>query len=365
MYAIRKIEAIPVKMPWRETYTTAYGPYPNERVVIRVFGDDGLSGVAEAQTDPYYAETADTVVSVVRKQLAPQVVDHDLLSIQETLSRMDTAVAGNIMAKSGVEVAILDLIGRTLDLPVARLLGGTLPDSIPLAWPISMDNSERMASNAIEAVSVGYRSLKLKIGASEAGEDLRAIEAIRSAVGPDVKIRVDANGHCSGRLSTLREMEQYDLEILEQPCIDLRGMARYRAKLRTPVMADESVRNLENALTVIREDAADIIKVQARHQGGVLRAREIAALASAAGLQVYTEGPIETSIGTAASTHLWAILQPLGMRFRPLLGMGISLFSSDLAEEPITIKDGSLIVSTGPGFGVTLNEAVLNKVRQD
>ncbi|MBI4278129.1 MAG: dipeptide epimerase [Armatimonadetes bacterium] len=364
---IASVEAIPVRLPWRRAYGTAHGAYPGERAVVRIRSDDGLQGVAEGMTSPHYGETAATVTSIIRSHLAPAIVGKDPRAVEHHVRAMDRAVAGHTMAKAAVDVALHDLVGRALDLPVCVLLGGAPPEEIDLAWPIGMAAPEVMAEEAQQMVERGYRSLKMKIGGRDPALDLEAVARVRQAVGPGVPIRVDANGEYAGKLTVLRAMEAYDLEIIEQPvpAADLEGLAAYAAALDTPVMVDESVTSPGAVVEVIRRRAADVVKTQVRHQGGFRKCRAVAALVEAAGLQLYSEGPIETSLGTAASAHLIAALPSLERTFRPLLGMGIDLFEVDLGVEPLRVHRGVLRMPAGPGLGVDLDEKALARVRID
>src|SRR5690606_26503861 len=144
------------------------------------------------------------------------------------------------------------------------------PKSIPLAWPVGLAEPEAMADDALAAVEQGYKSVKVKIGRSEPKEDERAIALIRKAVGDGVAVRVDANGFCAGRLQSLKVMEAYDLELIEQPTLDATEMTHFRRHLTTPLLADEMVQSPADAIEVVRAQLADIIKIQVRHQGGLL-----------------------------------------------------------------------------------------------
>lgn len=364
---VTAVEAIPVRLLWKRAYGTALGAYPSDRVVVRIRADVGIVGVAEGMTSPHYGETSETVVNVVNAYLAPQIVNKSPFEIDVHVRAMDRAIHGHSQAKAAVDVALHDLVGRALGVPVCQLLGGALLKEIELAWPVGLNVPEAMAEEARQMVGRGYRSLKVKIGGRDPALDLEAVSRIREAVGPTIPIRVDANGEYVGKLKVLRAMEEWNLEIVEQPVpgSDLEGMAAYTAALDTPVLADESVTSPEAAVEVVRRHAADVIKTQVRHQGGFRKSLAVATIAEASGLQLYSEGPIETSLGAAASAHLIAASPGLVGGFRPLVGQGLELLSLDLGRPPLRIQDGRLQMPTGPGLGVDLDEEVLERLRID
>lgn len=362
--SITAIEAIPVRLPWARAYSTSAGAYPGDRVVIRINTDVGLVGVAEGMTSPTYGETAAIVASVVQEKLAPAVLTHpDPMAIDDHVLAMDRCIKHLPMAKAAVEVALHDLAAKIVGLSVSQYLGASSIKRIELAWPVGLAAPDVMAEDAADAARRGFRTMKLKIGGRPAAVDLEAVRAVRAAVGPEARIRVDANGEYIGRLETLRKMVEEDLELIEQPTRTVDSLKRYATALDTPVMADESVTTPEEVFEVARRQAVEVVKIQLRHQGGFRKTRAIAAIVQAAGLRLYSEGPIETSLGTAASAHLVASLPSLDLSLRPLLGMGLELFSRDLATTPVQIDHGVLQVPQGPGLGVELNEDAVDDLR--
>ena len=157
----------------------------------------------------------------------------------------------------------------------------------------------------------------MKVGSDDSARDIAAREAVREAIGPDVKLRVDGNmGWQTAKqaIAVIRAMEECDLELVEQPlpAHDLDGMAEVRRSIGVPLMADESIRNPRSAMEVIRRGAADIANVYVTEAGGLLNAAKIFAMCEAAGMPCMIGSMPEFGIGTAAQIHLGVAMNNLG-----------------------------------------------------
>jgi O-succinylbenzoate synthase len=203
-------------------------------------------------------------------------------------------------------------------------------------------------ARAIVAAS-GCRTAKVKVaerGQSEA-DDIERVEAVRDALGPDGKIRVDANGgwDVARALRMLRQLERFGLEYAEQPCATLDELAALRKRTDVPLAADESIRKADDPLAVRAAGAADIVVIKVAPLGGVRPALEIAA---ACGLPVVVSSAVESSIGLAAGVALAAALPEL----RYDCGLAtMSLLAGDVSDDPLVAQDGMLAVRRPfPGF---------------
>ena len=180
--------------------------------------------------------------------------------------------------------------------------------------------------------------------ADRLGEDIERVEAVRDALGPDGKIRVDANGAWdvaqAGR--ALRALGRFGLEYAEQPCATLAELAELRTRVDVPLAADESIRRAEDPLAVRAAGAADIVVLKAQPLGGVRAALRIA---EACGLPVVVSSAVETSPGLAAGVALAAALPELPYA----CGLAtMSLLTGDVTAEPLTAARGALPVRRPP-----------------
>jgi O-succinylbenzoate synthase len=210
-------------------------------------------------------------------------------------------------------------------------------DRVPVNAVIAAVSPGEAATLALEAVGQGIGCLKVKVGDAD---DLGRVSEIRNAVGPTVRIRVDANGvwDLETARQRLRALSRYDIELAEQPVASLDDLARLRRLVDMPLAADEAVRSLDDARRLARLGAADILVVKVQPVGGV---RAALAIVDAAGVPAIVTSMLETSVGLAAGLALAAALPELP--FACGLATAI-LLAGDVTEEPLVPSDGMIAV---------------------
>jgi len=339
-----------------------------EYLLVRIETDEGVTGIGEAPVDiGFFGQTLEEVQAAIDDYLGPQIVGVDPFDREWILHRID--YKRNSCAKSGIDLAVHDLMGKALGVPVSVLIGGSHKTRIPVAVEIAGGAPDDMAAACVACMEKGVRAFKPKIGGWPE-QDAERLRVIRQAVGPDVSLRADANrGYTPKEAITLcRLAEKYDvgLELIEQPVAewDLQGMAYVRRNVNTLVEADESCFTIHDAMQIVRHEAADVLNIKIAKAGGLYQAKKIAAIAEAAGLQVvlgtaFGLGPkIAAKLHLAASTvHMVDAVEFTELRLheplvREPLNTALSLPLDD---------DGCLPVPTGPGLGVELDE---EKLRQ-
>jgi L-alanine-DL-glutamate epimerase-like enolase superfamily enzyme len=322
-------------------------------LVVEIATDEGVVGVGEAP-----GPTLPTIGTIVERELTQFLVGEDPLRVEWLLHRMEeysrnwSGIAAYAIA--GVEMALLDLKGKALGVPVAELLGGFSRTSVPVIGYLFIDEPEANAQKAAEFVEAGHTELKLKVG-RDLGQDYDTIAAIRDRVGSDVKIRIDANMNWSvpAAIKWIRALEGFDLQYVEQPVpdFDLAGMAQVRAAVSTPIAADEGCTTLRSALELIKADACDVLVVYPSEAGGLTRATQIAAVAAAAGKWCAIGSWAELGVATTANAHLAAACTS----FAFANDTHYPLQLEDVLDEPVAIERGRIAVSGEPGLGVTLD----------
>jgi muconate cycloisomerase len=259
-------------------------------------------------------------------------------------------------------MALWDLNGRALGVPVHRLLGGRVRDRVPLSWSLAVADPASEVVEARDLVARGHRIFKIKTAAHPLPEDVARVRAIREAVGPAVRLRVDANQGWdrATALRAIRALEPYDLDFVEQPVPrwDLDGLADIARAVTVPIMADESCGSPHEALDLARRGGVSILALKLTKSGGLANTMAIARIAEAAGLGCYVGCMIETSLGTAAYLHAALAAPPVTWGcelFGPLLLRG------DVVREPVRYADGSILALDGPGLGVEVDETALKQ----
>jgi L-alanine-DL-glutamate epimerase-like enolase superfamily enzyme len=287
---IREVEVGTVEVPLVGTFATAHSTRTSQRsVLVRVAAESGESGWGSVEpTKGYSRASIDDVAAAVRSAAGPAVVGADALNPRAAREAMRgrCAVAE---ARAVVESALFDLAGRLLGVAAWRLLGGRVRERVRLNGWIGLVPPARAATEAAEWAARGFTSAKVKVG-HDLDDDVARVRAIREAVGPRFRIRMDANeGMDVERAVALgRALEPCDLELFEQPIDrkDFDGLAAIRRRIGIPIMADESVEGPESVIELIRREAADFVKVKVMKQGGLLDTIETVDVAAAAGLRV-------------------------------------------------------------------------------
>jgi muconate cycloisomerase len=368
---IRSIETIPVKVPIHPEFVIRGSLGLHEEspfLLLRVHTDEGLTGLGEVSCTPVWSgEDSVTAGHIIRNFLEPALTGEDPRDIERLTAKMRRAVAGHPFTKSGVEIALWDILGKSCGLPVYRLLGGAVRETIPIKMSVSGAAPERAAEIATWAMAKGLKALKVKVGI-EAESDIVRVKAVRAAIGPGVRLGIDANGGWPVRVAiqTIRRLrDECDIYFAEQPVapLDLQWMADVRRNVTVPVMADESCYTLQDAMAIARAGAADILSVYVGKGGGIGPARKITAVAEAAGLTCTVGSNLELGIASAAMAHLAAASPGIGAEEFPCDILGPLAYEHDLLAEPVAYKDGAVRVPTGPGLGVELDEAMVARYR--
>src|SRR5207247_3317072 len=253
-------------------------------------------------------ESSESIAATIERYIAPWLVGCDGSGIETVAREMGRRVQGNPFARAAVEMALWDLNGRALGVPVHRLLGGRVRDRVPLSWSLAVGSPEAELEEAREKVALGHRIFKIKTAAHPLAVDVERVRRIRETVGPAVALRVDANQGWDRptALAAVRALEPYGLDFVEQPVPkwDLDGMAEIARQSRIPIMADESCGSEADGFAIARLGGVSILARKLTKSAGILGTMAIARIAQAAGLGCYVGCMIEPARGTAAYLHV-------------------------------------------------------------
>lgn len=364
---IVRIETTPVEIPMLpdKVMRTSLGIHDRSLfALVRVHTDEGLTGLGEVSSTPNWSgEDGITASHLIRTRLEPALLGENPTHIEKLSRRMNHALAGNPFAKAGVEMALWDLLGKEAGLPLYRLLGGPVRDFVTTKFSISGAHPERAAETARWAMEQGFKTVKVKVGLGP-NEDYLRVKAVREAIGAEVRLGIDANGGWSTReaIREIGRLSEFGLIFAEQPVspVDVTWLADVRRQVNIPVMADESVFTLQDAMSVARAGAADILSVYVG-KGGIGAARKIAAVAEAAGLTCTVGSNIEIGIASAAMIHLAMATPGIGAEDFPCDIIGPFYYGTDLLKEPLNLKGGEARPPEKPGLGVELDEAAVDR----
>ena len=363
---IERVEVFGVAMPLVGEYKNAYRSKSIQKsAIVRITASGGAVGCGNIDPSPGYSkETIEDSLRMLETRLAPLTVGLDPTNIHRVLQKIEPAVEGFLDAKAAIEMACVDLTARACGVAVHTYLGGAVKDTLLFnAW-IGILPPDEAAAETLAWQKRGFRSAKIKVGGNiEADRD--RVKAVRAAVGGDFKLRIDANAGYDADTSIrlARMMAPFDLQLFEQPvpADDIEGMARVRREAGgVPIMADESVLDHASLIRIIRADAADIVKVKVMKQGGFLNTRRMIATAEAAGVRCVVGHGFGLGVNTMAEIMLAATSRNV---IDGLECVGPLKTSDDIVTTKLDLNAGSVALPAGPGLGVMLDEAKLEKYR--
>ena len=371
---ITRLESRIVEIPVASPYVYSHGVLNAfSNVLLWMHTDEGVVGIGEASFVPgggVSEETPESAKPMIDRYLGPELIGEDPFDIERIHHKMDAAVPRNLVAKCGIDLALWDLMGKALDMPACKLLGGVYDPKILCTYTLSIDTPDKMAEQALARKRQGYKTLVVKIGREPQG-DIERLRLVRQAVGDEVAIRLDANEAYwpDQAIQIIRRMEKYNPEFVEEPVKrwDLDGMAKVAQAVDTPISSDESNTSVDTVMRIIQKRAADILNIKISKNGGLYRSKKIAALAETAGIPCIVGGANTYEVGRQACRHFAVSTAQAQM------GMGSEgcapasqskvddVTMQRLAYEDVTAGNGYVEVIPGPGLGVTLDEEKVRK----
>lgn len=363
------MEIIALEVPYHKPASISVGTISKAKnVLIKIYTDEGITGFGEVSPfiPTYSGETQGAAVNVLHKWIGPNLIGKDPFDIEKIHEEMDQLVPGSGCAKAGVDIALHDLMGKALGVPIYKLLGGLYRERIPLWYAVSWDRGvEAMAEEAAKWVERGFRGIMVKVGRQkDVAQDIESLRIVREHVGDDVPIIADPNQAYSRAeaIKLAKGMSDY-AQALEGPVKkwDLDALAAIKRLGVVEVVADESLFSPADAIELIKRDAADMFLIKLLKLEGFYTSKKIVAIAEAAGVGCYCASMTNLGIGHAANLHFAASTKlddRYGFGFENLFQIFGSLRQSEeenISEVP-KFKDGYYEVPKGPGLGVELIE---------
>lgn len=378
---ITAIEAVPFHLvPRRDFKWAGLQGDLGRFVLVRVRTDEGLTGYGEATPQPDWGgdfgrrggETQRTVIAVIDKILAPALLGHSATDINAAVAVMNGVLVGHNYAKCAIDIALHDILGKSLGVPIWKILGGKVRDAVPVAHMVGIMPDEEAVAEAQAAITDGVTTLQIK-GGKDPDRDIRLIARLRQVLGDAVTLRLDVNQgyrHVKTAIAVVSSLRDSGLDFIEQPAIGMRDMAEVTRSVEVPVIADESCWDAADALDIVSERAADCISIYLAKAGGITGARKVAAIAEAAGLRCDVNGSIESAIGNAANLHfalatacvqLPAVIPFSAPKGRHSTKIAGSYYEDDVVTEPFPVADGALHPLNRPGLGIEVDEQKLKR----
>jgi o-succinylbenzoate synthase len=364
---LASVEVIPYALPFRQPYVTARGRLDRrEMVLLRLRDEDGQVGLGEA------------VPLSLRGGIALGAVVAELEALSESgwlhqgvETGVDIASGLSAPARCAVETALLDLRGRQAGTATAfrsSFVGNSHTNdersegAVACNATLVAGEPAAVAEEALRWAAEGFGAFKLKLGA---GDDVGQVRAVREALGPGARIRVDANGSwdLATARRTLGELEPLEIELAEQPVATLEEMAALAAGTSIPLAADESVASRADAERAAAAGACQFTGIKLSKVGGPVEALAIADV-----LPAYVSSALDGPVGIAAAAEVAQTLSETDRPERLRLAHGLAtqrLFAETIAAIECELRDGMLHPPQGPGLGVEIDEDALAAHRLD
>ena len=368
---ITRIETIRIRVPLNPEFAIRSGRGGSHTVspflLVKVHTDEGVIGLGEASCTPRWSgEDQITGAHLIRTYLEPLLIGEDPTQIEQITAKFRLAFAGNYFTKSAVEMALWDIAGKVANKPVYELLGGKVREFVPTKWSVSGVEPGKAAEIAQWAISKGFKAMKVKAGIDPDG-DVARVRAVREAIGTQIKLGVDANGGWTAEdaVKTITRLREFSIYFAEQPVSpeDVADMADVRKRIHVPVIADESVYTLQDAITLARLSAADVFSIYVGKAGGIGPAKKIADFAQNAGLKCTIGSNLELGVGSAAMVHLAVATRGINAEEFPCDIIGPFYYEDDIVQKSLPILPGMARPKDIPGLGVDLDDEKIAKYR--
>lgn len=350
---IEHIETRVLEMRYTKPLVTATNNFTVARgLLVKAVTDEGVEGYGYADLFPRSGETPESAAHLIDTVLKPKVVNRDLDDLGGIRGDMDRSLAGNPRAKAALEGGLYDALARSVHIPLYLLLGGRCRREIRVIKMVSVGEPDEMAEEARRLASDGL-ALKLKMS-GRIEKDLPRVARVRDAVGDDVFIKVDANESYDAKtaIRLAKGLADHGVEVFEQPVPRDHWDALWEVKQHSPVKieADQSVRSVADAHTLIKNRMIDSINTGIPKIGGIGDVRKIASLCELNGIRCSLSNTAGCMVGDAAAAHL-AVSTP---GITPLCELGEFEMIEGDPFFGMSVENGSISVPEGEGLGVSL-----------
>ena len=365
--AIRRITARIIEAPTTRQHKLSNTSVRHQGYIfVSVELDNGVTGFGEGSTlgGPRWAEeSVEAMKANIDAYLAPALIGQPACLAEAASLRMELAAKRNYTAKSAIDMALLDALGKTLEVPAHVLLGGAVRTSFEAIWALASGDAAQEVEEALEMIRRGwFRRFKIKLGFADPQTDLARLAALQKALPAGTPLVADVNqawseAECIRHLPALRDL---GVSLIEQPIAagQTAASARIAARSEVPVMMDESVSTLAEAARESAAATGSVLSLKLCKHGSAHNLKRVAGIAAAHGVQLYGGCLLESSIGAAGHLQAFATLPRLDWGTEQF---GPKILVEDLVTEGLRYEDFQVHLPQGPGLGVTPNPDVIDK----
>jgi len=353
---IRQVELYKLSVPLTEPFSTSLGTeYAAENVLVRIITEEGLIGFGECSPYmPINGESQDTCF-IVGQYFAKAFIGRNPLDIEGGITLMDRIIYGNSSIKSAFDIALYDIASQNAGRPLYKFLGGEKNKTITTDYTVSLGDPGKMAADALKIKEQGYPAIKVKLG-QDGKQDVERIRAIRTAVGNEIPLRIDANQgwKVNEAIETLHALAEFGIQHCEEPIARWKFMKLKKVKKNSPIpiMADECCGDEHDAERLIELGACDYFNIKLGKSGGIFKALKMVKMAEDAGIRLQVGAMLESRIAMTAFAH-FALCSPAIVHYDFDTAL---MFKEDPVTGGMTYgANGVVEVPDTPGLGATIS----------
>ncbi len=370
---IETIEAFPVCYPTVGRFKFLEGPegtpIGRTAVLVKITDDDGTVGWGESVPVPKWAyETLESVTDTIRRYLAPELCGADPFDLHTIHQIMDRAICpgyttGMPLCKAGIDIALHDLITKSLNCSLAQYWGRPEGGEILLSWTLNPATMDQLDGMIEEGWQKGYRNFNVKV-APDPVFDLELCRRVKERV-PDGFLWADANGgyDLASATAVAPKLADIGVDVLEAPLRPnaISGYRQLKKQGALPIIMDEGVIAPRDLIEFIRLDMLDGVAMKPARSGGLLPTKRQIEIVLDAGLIFLGSGLSDPDVTLAASL---ALFKAYGLSYPAALN-GPQFLNHSVITKPFVPREGKISVPSGPGLGVEIDEDQLNAIRVD
>lgn len=333
-----------------------------EVVVVKLTSESGAVGFGEASPWSVFTGTPEANFAGLDRYLRPVVTGSRLGDWSATMALCSRSVVHCYEAKAALETAFIDLAGRVLQQPAWALLGEKCRETIPLSVSIANPDFNQDLDLVARIYDDGVRIVKFKTGFKDHAFDMMRVQRIMKDY-PELRIRIDYNQGLEtyDALQKVQDIDSLDPEFIEQPvrAHEFAAMADLRKNTKAALLADESVFGPEDFARASRESICDGVSVKIMKSAGLTRGMMVAEMAADAGMPAYGGDMFETGLAHLAGVHMIAA--------SPNISLGCEFYQAtyylehDLLTEPFPVHNGTVVVPSGPGLGMQVDQHKIDR----
>jgi len=360
---IERVELRTIRLPLHEPFETSFGSIDSRLIFLVSVTAQGQTGWGEvvAAEEPHYSyETVGTAAHIIRDYLAPALMSDRVTNLTDIASRF-SSFRGHNMAKAGLELAYMDLLGRLSDQSLSQLIGGTR-SSVAVGVSLGIQPSfEKLLDRVNRYLSLGYQRIKLKI---KPGWDIGIVRDVRRCH-PEILLSVDANSaYTISDAEYLKQLDDFRLLMIEQPLDhdDLIDHAKFQSMMKTAICLDESITGIQRTRQALDLKSCRIINIKIGRVGGYSQALAIHDACEARKIPVWCGGMLESGIGRA---HNIALASLSGFTLPGDISASSRYFARDVITPEVTVSpEGTVDVPTGSGIGFEVDVDYIDAMTQ-